>query len=117
MFSDKDMNKIENLLGKQCKFVGTLSGKGLLKVDGIIDGDIIWDDNVLLESSSICIGNISCKNAVINGKVQGNILCEDALTIQGSGQIIGDITINKLAINEGGRFTGNCNMKLNESHE
>lgn len=110
MFNYKDMNKIENLIGQECKIQGTLTGNGLLKIDGIIEGDVIWEDNVILDPSSLCIGNISCKNAVVNGKVQGNIFCEETLTIEKSGEIIGDIAMGSLIIIDGGRFTGVCNM-------
>lgn len=113
MFNDKDINIIENLLGQHCKIVGSLTGRGLLKIDGTVEGDIIWEDNIILDPSSLCIGNISCKNAIINGKIQGNIICSETLTIQKSGEIVGDITMSSLIIVDGGKLTGNCNMPSN----
>lgn len=110
MFNDRDMNKIENLIGQHCKIVGTFTGSGLLKIDGTIEGDIFWEDNIILDSSSLCIGNISCKNAIINGKIKGNLICSETLTLQKSGEIIGDITMASLIIVNGGKLTGNCNM-------
>lgn len=40
MFNENTSNKIDNLIGEQCKIIGTLTGKGVLKFDGIIEGDI-----------------------------------------------------------------------------
>lgn len=110
VFNDKDMNKIENLIGQNCKILGSFTGNGLLKIDGLVEGDIIWEDTIILDQSSLCIGNISCKNALVNGKIQGNIICSETLTIEKFGEIVGDITMPNLVISQGGKFTGNCNM-------
>ncbi|MFU0824684.1 bactofilin family protein [Clostridium sp.] len=110
MFSEKDLNKIENLIGADCKIIGKIHGSGSLKIDGTIEGDILWEENVILDSSSVCKGNISCKNAIINGTVEGNVLCEEALLIQSRGKIFGDINVSKLIIDEGGKLNGKCNI-------
>lgn len=110
MFNDKDMSKIENLIGQNCKILGSFTGSGLLKIDGLVEGDILWEDTIVLDQSSLCIGNISCKNALVNGKIQGNIICSETLTIEKFGEIVGDITMPNLVISQGGKFTGNCNM-------
>lgn len=116
MFNENASNKIDNLIGEQCKIIGTLTGKGVLKIDGIIKGDIFWKDDILLADSSICKGNISCKNAIINGEIHGNIICKNTLTIDSLGKIIGDITMDTLIINKGGIFNGNCNMSSKTSY-
>jgi cytoskeletal protein CcmA (bactofilin family) len=113
MFSDKDsknVERIETLIGEQCNIVGNLNGGGLLKVDGSIDGDILWQDDVILGVFSIFNGNLSCKSAIVSGKVIGNIICEEALTIESSGKISGDITVKKLVVKEGGILDGKCTM-------
>lgn len=111
MFSEKDtktIDRIETLIGESCSIVGNLSGAGLLRVDGSVDGDITWQDDVILGSFALYNGNIKCKNAFINGKVKGNISCEETLTIEGCGKITGDITIKHLVIKEGGALDGKC---------
>ena len=112
MFYDKEKNnnKIETLIGEQCNFVGILNGDGLLQINGSIKGDVFWQDDVVVEVSAYCNGNISCKNAYINGKVEGNVICDNTLTIESCGKITGDITIKNLVIKEGGAFDGKCTM-------
>ncbi|MCY6369659.1 bactofilin family protein [Clostridium ganghwense] len=117
MFNENTSNKIENLIGEHCKIIGTLTGNGVLKLDGVIEGDIIWQDDVILAPSSSCNGNISCKNAIINGKVEGNVICENTLTIDSLGKITGNITMDSLIISKGGIFNGNCNMLLKNSND
>lgn len=112
MFNEREKvsNKIETLIGEQCAIIGSLKGSGLLKIDGSIDGDINWLDDIILGITSYCKSNISCHNAFISGKIDGNVLCEDTLTIESSGKITGDITVKNLIIKEGGSFDGKCTM-------
>lgn len=112
MFNEKEKvsNKIETLIGEQCAIVGNLKGSGLLKLDGSIDGDINWVDDIMFGIASYCKSNISCKNAYVSGKIDGNVICEDTLTIESSGKVTGDITVKNIIIKEGGSFDGKCTM-------
>lgn len=114
---DKNLNKIETLIGDNCHVEGNLSGEGLLKINGYIHGNINWDDDILLDMVSYCEGNITCKNAFLNGKVKGNVFCSDTLTIEANGKIFGDITTKNLSIIPGGLLDGKCTMILGENSE
>ncbi len=113
MFSEKDSkntDRIETLIGEQCSIVGNLSGEGLIKIDGSAEGDMCWKDDVIIGEGAIYRGNITCKNACINGKVKGNVICEESLIIDNYGKILGDITVKNLTIKEGGYLDGRCSM-------
>lgn len=107
---EKNINRIETLIGEDCYISGNLKGTGVLKLDGKMDGDINWFDDVIIGTTSCCTGNISCKNAYINGSVKGNILCEDMLTIEEKGLVRGDISIRRVIIKDGGILDGKCTM-------
>lgn len=120
MFYDKEknsnLNRIETLIGENCAIIGNLSGTGLLKIDGVIEGDINWDDDIIIGISGEISGNIYCNNAFINGTVNGNVNCNNILTIENQGKVKGDIFIKKLIINESGFLDGKCTMTtLNET--
>ena len=112
MFNEKEKisKRIETLIGEQCSINGNLSGSGLLKIDGSIDGEIKWQDDIETSETALCKGNITCLNAFISGKVQGNIGCEGTLTIENTGSVTGDICVKNLRINDGGVFDGKCTM-------
>lgn len=120
MFYDKEknINKIETLVGENCHVIGNFSGTGIIKIDGIIDGDILWQDDVIIGPDSEINGNILCNNALVNGTVNGNIKCKNILTIQNQGKVKGDIIVKKLVINESGLLDGKCTMlNLDEIQE
>lgn len=112
MFSNKEknMNRIETLIGEQCYIIGSLNGNGLLKIDGSVDGDLFSEDDVILGISGHVKGNLTCNNAYIQGIIQGNVSCKSTLTIEDSGKVKGDILVKKLMISEGGILDGKCNM-------
>lgn len=118
MFSDKESknaSRIETLIGEQCTIVGNLAGSGLIKFDGSIDGDISWQDDVIVGMYSLFNGNLTCRNAFISGKLKGNIICDGTLTIESSGRVNGDITVKNLTIKEGGSLDGKCTMVVSKN--
>lgn len=118
MFSDKEsknVNRIESLIGEQCNIVGDLSGGGLLKIDGSVEGNVAWQDDVIVGVFSTINGDLTCKNAVVAGKINGNVICNGSLSVDSSGKILGDITIEKLAVKEGGIINGKCSVVKKEN--
>lgn len=107
---EKSSNEIETLIGEQCSIIGSIKGTELIKIDGHIEGDIVWSDDVILGVSALCEGNITSKNALICGRVNGNICCEESLTIENSGIVNGDVTLKNIMIKEGGMLQGKCSM-------
>ena len=107
---EKDVNRIETLIGEQCSIIGSLNVNGLIKIDGSIDGDIICEDDIILGESGHIKGNTVCNNAYINGILHGNISCKNTLTIESCGKVKGDISVKKLMISEGGILDGKCTM-------
>jgi len=112
MFNDKDkpITRIETLIGAQCTLTGTLTVSGLIKIDGLINGNILAQDDIILGTSSCCNGNISCTNAYINGIVHGDVLCSGILTIENCGKIIGNIDVKGIVVKDGGILDGKCTM-------
>jgi len=114
---EKDVNRIETLIGEQCFMIGSLNVNGLIKIDGSIDGDLLCEDDVVLGESGHLKGNTVCNNAFINGILHGNICCKNTLSIETNGKVKGDITVRKLMISEGGILDGKCTMIGYEDHD
>lgn len=119
MLNDKEKgaNKIETLIGEKCKVIGTLQGDGLIKIDGCIQGDVTWQDDIIIGVTSHCKSNVSCKNALISGTIEGNVICENTLQLEPNGKIKGDLTVRNLVIKEGGTFEGKCTMLVTKKIE
>lgn len=119
MFSkrnEKNVN-IDSLFGENIKFSGKVEGKGNLRVDGVIEGDIDYEGDVIIGETGRIKGNILCHNTSLAGTVEGNIKAKGKLTIHPTGKLMGDAEISKLIVHEGALFEGNCKMGVKKASQ
>lgn len=109
----KNTEKLESFIGANSLFKGDVDTKGTLRVDGVVEGNIVADWVVLGESSHIK-GDITARGIVIGGRVDGNIKAKEIVEIKNKGQLHGEIFTNKLVIAEGGILEGRTRMHQHE---
>lgn len=101
---------IDSLIGENIKIIGKIEGKGSLRIDGIVEGDIIYDGNIVIGESGKVIGNIKAGDISLGGTVNGNISSTSRVEILNTGSLIGDLEVPTIVIHENARFEGNCKM-------
>lgn len=104
------MTKVENLIGGETEFKGTISTKKSIRVDGTLEGDIKNADGVILGKGGLIKGNINARSILISGKVIGNLSCPGKIEILKGGELQGDLHTTQLIISEGVTFNGKCEM-------
>ena len=52
----------------------------------------------------------NCKNADLEGKLNGKIEVDELLSLKSTAKLQGEISTNKLSIEPGAIFSGNCKM-------
>ncbi|NJD55647.1 MAG: polymer-forming cytoskeletal protein [Nitrospirae bacterium] len=109
----KNTEKLESFIGANSTFRGDVETKGTLRVDGVIEGNIVSDWVILGESSHIK-GDITSRGIVIGGRVDGNIKAKEIVEIKNKGQLHGEIFTSKLVIAEGGILEGRTRMQQHE---
>jgi cytoskeletal protein CcmA (bactofilin family) len=114
--NDNDHNVI-NLIGSGTEIKGDIISNGDVRIDGTVAGNIKTKGKVVIGESGKVKGEINCKNADISGKIEGKIIISDLLSLKPSSLIEGDIVANKLSIEPGARFTGNCTMNGGEQQK
>jgi cytoskeletal protein CcmA (bactofilin family) len=60
-------------------------------------------------------GEVECKNSEVSGLIEGKITVTQLLILKASSKINGTIVTDKLSIEPGALFTGNCSMKDGEN--
>ena len=113
MMFHKNTEKLESFIGANSLFKGDVDTKGTLRVDGVVEGNIVADWVILGESSHIK-GDITARGIVIGGRVDGNIKAKEIVEIKNKGQLHGEIFTNKLVIAEGGILEGRTRMQQHE---
>ncbi|APX98874.1 bactofilin family protein [Lacinutrix venerupis] len=117
MFSDNKKNKqnenssIQNIIAKGTKIVGTFSSEGDIRIDGIIEGDIITPGKVVVGKTGEIHGSLESSNAYFEGKLIGELKLTGTLTLRSSAYIEGNVITEKLAVEPGATFNVSCVMK------
>jgi cytoskeletal protein CcmA (bactofilin family) len=102
--------KIENVLGANTSFSGTIQSDENIRIDGVYQGHIETAGNVIVGPSAKVLADIVANAVQVWGAVKGNITAQGRLEILPAGRIWGDIRVGSLLIDEGGVFRGQCVM-------
>lgn len=110
----KNTKKLETFIGSNSSFKGEINSKGTLRVEGIVEGNIIADW-VIIGTKSHIKGDVTARGIIIGGRVDGNLKAKEIVEIKNKGQICGEIFTSKLVITEGAIFDGKSSMHTEES--
>ena len=107
---DYETGAPETIVGASVKIEGDLIGDGDILVDGTVSGKIKTNKNLNIGPTAKVDADVEAVNASIAGMVKGDIKIKGALIIQETGKVEGNITCSRLAIAEGGHFSGTSTM-------
>ena len=102
--------KIDNLLGPNTSYNGTIKSDGNIRIEGVFQGHIETAGNVIVGPSAKVLADIVASAIQVWGAVRGNIDARGRLEILPDGRVWGDIRVASLLIDEGGMFRGQCTM-------
>ncbi|MCK5708387.1 MAG: polymer-forming cytoskeletal protein [Candidatus Aureabacteria bacterium] len=100
----------ETIISSDAVFKGTIKFKGILRIDGKFQGDIISQGTLYIGKTGDVKASIKAESVIIEGKVNGNIIADNRVELRSSAKLFGDIKASRLAIEEGVSFVGNCDV-------
>ena len=89
---------------------GDIKSDSNIRIDGYLKGTITVKVRLVLGPTGKIDGNINCKNADLEGKLNGKIEVDELLSLKSTAKLQGEISTNKLSIEPGAIFSGNCKM-------
>ena len=90
---------------------GSLESQGGLRIDGVFEGEVEAIGKLVIGEKGLVKGQITCKDAEIEGTVTGNINSSGLLYLKATSKIEGDITAHQMKMDPGSVFIGNSDMK------
>lgn len=114
---DKSPKSYTDLLGKTNRIVegtiivGNIMSHADFRLDGELKGNFSSQGKIVLGPAAVVKGDISCKNADIEGKFDGKIEVTEILSIKANATISGEVICGKLAVEPGADFTASCAMR------
>jgi cytoskeletal protein CcmA (bactofilin family) len=97
-----------NLVGKGTVFEGTVRAENDVRASGQIVGTLRVEGKAMISESGSVDGEIIATNADVAGRVQGEIEIEERLVLKSTAQVDGNIKTDRLVVEEGAQFTGEC---------
>ncbi len=99
-----------SIIAQGCKFEGSISVKGTLRIEGEFKGEIGTPESLVVGKTGVVNASVKVKNAIIGGQFFGDIQAENKIELQSGSHLEGDIKTKRLVIDEGVFFEGNCSM-------
>lgn len=99
-----------NIIGKGSTFNGNVDTYGNLRVEGRIIGNVRSKSKIAVGQSAFIEGNVLAQVAEIEGEIKGSVEVTDILILKPNCSISGDIIANKLVVESGAKFDGQCKM-------
>ena len=99
----------ETVLGSSSTLKGDLKNLGNVRLDGIFEGTLEIDGNVLVGETAKITADIHAKNVSIAGAVRGNVSGKKVQLLR-TGRVWGNITATSVATEEGAFIDGKITM-------
>lgn len=106
----QDITSSSNTIGKGTTITGDIETFGNIRIDGKVVGNIKTKTKLVLGNTSVIEGNVLSQNAEIEGEVKGVVEITELLVLKPSAVVHGDIITNKLIVESGATFNGECKM-------
>jgi cytoskeletal protein CcmA (bactofilin family) len=103
-------NENFTLLGKGTDFKGVVSFDGTVRIDGRVEGEIYISGTLIVGEHAVIEGVVSVGVLMNSGKINGTVTALEKIQILKPGVLVGDIRTPVIAIEEGSRFHGMCDM-------
>jgi cytoskeletal protein CcmA (bactofilin family) len=98
------------VIGADAVIKGDITLNGGLVVYGKIFGDISTDGPVRIARSGAVYGHIRGSDIHIGGRVEGNVTVANRAVLGSESVLKGDLVYQRLLIQEGARFEGQCDL-------
>ncbi len=105
-----ELSGSSNIISKGTIIDGHIEAFGNIRIEGKVTGNVKSKLKTVISDSAFVEGDILTQNAEIAGEVKGNIEVAELLILKSTAHIEGDIVTNRLAIEVGATFNGNCKM-------
>ncbi|MDY6866425.1 MAG: polymer-forming cytoskeletal protein [Chloroflexota bacterium] len=105
------VKRVTTVLGPGINWKGDLRGKGGVRIEGALEGEIAVRGMVIIgETGRVTGKTIKADTIIVAGTVNGQIISEK-LEIRATGRVYGDVTAQSFSTDEGAFLRGKITME------
>ena len=97
-------------LGQGTEFKGVISFEGAVRVDGVLEGEVITDDTFIIGTAANVKAEVKANIVIVMGRVEGKIEAKERCEVRVGSRVSGEIFTPSIYIEEGAVFNGTCQM-------
>ena len=101
---------IRAFLGEGTEFKGVITFEGTVRVDGVLEGEVITDDTFIIGTAANVKAEIKAGVVIVMGRMEGKIEAKEKCEIRVGSRVSGEIFTPSIYIEEGAVFEGTCHM-------
>lgn len=105
---------MHNVLSAGTVLTGNLVTDDDIRIDGVIEGNIVSRGKIIIGNNGSVVGDIECYNLDLMGKINGNVQCYELVILRATANMMGNIKTQTIEIEPGAKFTGSCCMGKDE---
>lgn len=98
------------ILTAGCRFEGRLYCRGISRIGGKIEGEVISEGTLIIEEDALVEAAIQAEEVIIQGQVKGQLEASGKVELATSSHFQGSLSAKTLEIQEGANFNGNITM-------
>lgn len=107
----RPQERVNSVLGKEINWKGDLRGKGGIRIEGSLEGEIVIRGLVVIgESGRVTCDVLKAESVIVAGQVKGNIISQK-LEIRSTGRVWGDVVTVSFTTEEGAFLRGQITME------
>ena len=99
------------------KIIGNLFFQNAARIDGVVEGDIVAADALIVGDTAEIAARIEAPSVVVSGKVKGEITASKRIEIRAPAKVVGTLTSPILVVQPGAFVDGHCAMPPEASRE
>ena len=104
-------------IGPGVEFKGTISYQGSVQIDGLMEGEIHTDGNLMVGEQAVITAKINAGSVISKGKITGDIVAQEKVQLQSSAVMDGSVSTPQLSMENGVLLNGSIEMKTGGSRK
>jgi len=102
--------KVETIIGEHAEIKGEIHSKGVVRVDGLLQGTVQHQGHLVIGPTGRLIANVKALSMAVAGEIRGDVEVEGVLELLEGARMLGDVRCGHLVIHAGATFQGRSSM-------